>query len=119
MADYLRMAVRVHLAIILSADDGLRVLGTFAFVASHLLSVGRHQSSSVAELLRLIDRLEKIYTKLQGMISPPCLATTLLDDFSRQWIQYLNRCVAALDSKVVEAPGSSTLFSLKPILVEM
>ena len=43
MADYLRMAVRVHLAIILSADDGLRVLGTFAFVASHLLSVGRHQ----------------------------------------------------------------------------
>ena len=57
LADYLRMAVRVHLAIILSADDGLRVLGTFAFVTSQLFSLGRHQSSSVAKLLCLIDRM--------------------------------------------------------------
>ena len=79
---------------------------------------GRH-SSAVAELLRLIERLEELYTEVQGMISSPHLATTLLFDVSRRWSQYLNRCVAASASEVEEAPGASDPFSLKPILVEL
>ena len=90
-ADSLRMAVRVLLAIILSAYKALFGLGTFAFVTSHLFYVGRRRSSDVAKLLRLIERLEKLQTEVQGMISSPHLATTLLLDVSRQWIQYLNR----------------------------
>ena len=56
---------------------------------------------------------------MQGVISSPHLATTLLYDVSRWWIQYLNRCMAASASEVVEAPGASFPFSLKPILVEL
>ena len=36
----MRMAARVRLAIIPSADEALRDLGTFDFFASHLLSTG-------------------------------------------------------------------------------
>ena len=39
-ADSLRMAARICLAVIPSADEALRDLGTFAFVASHLFSAG-------------------------------------------------------------------------------
>ena len=106
------MAARVRLSIILSADESPYNIGTFAFVALHLFSaVGRH-SSAVAELLRLIERLEDLHTEVQGVISSPNLATTLLFDVLRRWSQYLNRCVAASDSKVVEAPGGRVPFSL-------
>ena len=60
----------------------------------------------------------ELHTELQGIISSPRLATILLFDVSRWWIQYLNRCVVVSDSKVVEAPGGSVPFSLEPILVE-
>ena len=53
------------------------------------------------------------------MISSPHLATTLLYDVSQRWSQYLNRCVAALDSEVVEALGASVPFSIEQILVEL
>ena len=56
---------------------------------------------------------------MQGIISSPHLATKLLCDVSQWWIHYLNRCMSASASKVVEAPGASVRFSLKPILVEM
>ena len=75
--------------------------------------------SAVAELLRLIERLEEIHTEVQGMISSPHLSTKLLFDVSRRWSQYLNTCVAALASEVEEAPGASVPFSLEPILVEL
>ena len=52
---------------------------------------------------------------MQGMISPPHLATTLLFDMSYWWSHCLNRCVAAL----VEVPGASVPFSFKPILVKL
>ena len=68
--------------------------------------------SAVAELLRLIERLEEIHIEVQGVISSPYIATTLLYDVLRRWSQYLNRCVAALDSEVEEAPGASVPFSL-------
>ena len=49
-ADSLRMTARIRLAVIPSADEALRDLGTFAFVASHLFSawgvplVSRHRA---------------------------------------------------------------------------
>ena len=39
-ADFLQIAARLFLAVIPSTDDALRDLGTFVFVALHLLSVG-------------------------------------------------------------------------------
>ena len=56
---------------------------------------------------------------MQGVISSPHLATTLLFDVSRRWSQYLDRCVAVSASEVEEAPGASVPFSLEPILVEL
>ena len=117
--DSLRVATRVRLAVIPSVDKALCDLGTFDFVALHLYSAGVRHSSAVAELLNLIERLEEIHTEVQGMISSPHLTTILLYDVLRQWSQYLNRCVAASDSEVVEAPGASVPFSLEPIMVEM
>ena len=53
------------------------------------------------------------------MISSHHLATTLLFDVLRRLSQYLNMCMAALDYKVVEAPGACNHFYLKPILVKL
>ena len=53
----MRMAASVGLAVIPFADKALRDLGTFAFVASYLFSVGGHHSSVVAEILRLIETM--------------------------------------------------------------
>ena len=75
--------------------------------------------SAVAELLRLIERLEDLHTEVQGRISFPHLATALLFDVLQRWSWYLNRYVAALASEVEEAMGASVHFSLKPILVEL
>ena len=113
------MAARVRLAVIPSADKALRDLGTFDFVASHLLSAGGHHSSAVAELLHLIGRLEELHTEVQGMISSPHLAMILLFDVLWRWSQYLNRCVTASASGVVEAPEASAPFSLESILVDL
>ena len=63
--------------------------------------------------------MEELHTEVQGMISSPHLATTLLFDVFQRWSQYLNRCVAALSSEVKEAPGASVPFYLKPILVNL
>ena len=51
MADSLRMAVRVPLAIIPSVEEALRNLGTFTSVASELFSVDGKESSAVSEIL--------------------------------------------------------------------
>ena len=113
------MAVRVRLAVIPSADEALHDLGTFPFVASYLFFAGGRHSSTVTELFRLIERLEELHIEVQGMISSPHLAATLLFDVSWRWSQYPNRCVEALDLEVVEVPGGSVPFSLEPILVDM
>ena len=113
------MAARVRLAVILSMNEALRGLGTFAFVASHLFSAEGRHSSSVSELLRLIEKLEELHTKMQGMISPPNLASTLLFNVLRLWSQDLNRCVAASALEVEEALGASVPFFLEPILVDL
>ena len=68
----------VCLAIILSVKEALNNLGTFAFVASHFFSAGRRHSSAVAELLRLIERMEKLHTEVQGMLLPSHRTTTRL-----------------------------------------
>ena len=113
------MAAKFCLAVILSADKALRDLDTFDFVALQLFSAGGHHSFDVAELLRLIERLEELHTKVQGIISSPHLSTTLLFDVSRRCSQYLKRCVAASASDVVKVPGGSVPFYLKPILVDL
>ena len=113
------MVVRACLAVIPSADEALCDLGTFAFVVLHLFSAGGCHSSTVAELVRLIERLEELHTEVQGMISSPRLDTTLLFDVLRRWSQYLNRCVAASASEVVKSPGDSVPFSLETILVDL
>ena len=64
LADSLRTAARVRLATIPSAYEALRELGIIDFVTSHLLFAGGRHSSAVAELLRLIERLEEIHTKV-------------------------------------------------------
>ena len=119
MADYLRMAARAYLTIIPSVDKALHDLGTSTFIALHLFSVDRIHLSAVAEFLCLIERLEELHTKVQGIISSPYLATTLMYNVSRRWIQYLNRYMDASALEVVEAPGDSVPFSLKPILVDL
>ena len=48
------MATRVRFAVILSADEALRDLGTFAFVTLHLFSEGGSHLSAVADILHLI-----------------------------------------------------------------
>ena len=68
------MAVRVRLAVILSADEALCDLGTFAFVVLHLSSAGGSHLSAVANLLQLIERLEDLQTDVQGMILSPHLS---------------------------------------------
>ena len=78
LADSLCMAVRVRLAVIPSTDESLRKLVTFAFVPSHLFSVGGRHFSAFVKLLRLIERLEELHTEVQGLISSLHLATTLL-----------------------------------------
>ena len=81
--------------------------------------MGGWHSSSVAELLRLIERLEELHTKVQGMISPPHLTTTLLFNVSRRWGLYLNRCVAASALESLYAPGCHVSFLIEPILVDL
>ena len=66
--DSLRTSERICLIDIPSADETMRKLGMFSFVTSHLFSVGRNNSSNVAELLRLIERLEELHTKVQVTI---------------------------------------------------
>ena len=97
----------------------LRKLGTFAFVVSHLFSAGRQDSSAVAELIRLITRLEELHTEVQGIISSPRLATTLLLDVSWQWSLYLKMCMAMSESESLNALGCQVPFLLKPILYEL
>ena len=95
LADSLRTSTRVRLAAILSMYKALRNLVTFTFVALHLFFAGGRHLSSVADLLRLINSLEKIHTKVKGVVFPLHLAMTLLYDVSWRWILYLNRCVTA------------------------
>ena len=119
MADSLWMSARVRLAAIPYADEVLRDLRNFAFVASHLFSAGGHYLYAVAKILYLIEKMEEIHTKVQRMISSPHLAMTLLLDVLQRWSQHLNRCVYASDSEAVEALGGSVPFSLEPILVDI
>ena len=58
LADSLKAAVRVFLSTISSTDEAMHDLGNFTFVASRLLSLVRSHSSEIAEIIRIIDRLE-------------------------------------------------------------
>ena len=73
----LQTDTRVRLAVIPYAYEALWDLGMLGFVTLHLFSADRRHFSAVAELLRLIERLEDLHTDVQGMISYPHLDTTL------------------------------------------
>ena len=62
--DSLRESARVHLDAIPSVDEVLCNLGAFYFVTLHLFSEVSRYSSVVAEILRLIERLEEPHTKV-------------------------------------------------------
>ena len=100
-ADSMQNAAQFILVVSTSADEALHNLGNFAFVKAHLLSMGGRHTEEFADILSLIERLEEIQTKVQGMISSPHLVTTLLYNMSQRWTQNLNRCVTASDSEVV------------------
>ena len=119
LTDSLHTSARARLACILSAEEAFRDLGTFAFVVLHLFSAGGWHSSAIAKLLRLIKRLEELQTEVQGVISSPNLATTLLVDVSRRWSLYLNRYVAASTSGSLDALVFHVPFLLNPILSDM
>ena len=53
------------------------------------------------------------------MITSSHLATTLLYDMLCWWSLYLNKCVTALSSEDVGAPGATVTFSLDPILLNL
>ena len=78
LAESLQMDARIRLAAIPSVDKTIHGLGTFYFVDLHLLSLGGRHSSAVADILRLIERIEELHTEAQRMILSPHLATTLL-----------------------------------------
>ena len=71
------------------------------------------------EILRSVERLEEIHTKVQGMISSPHLATTLLFDLLRRWTLYLNRCVAESASEPFDTSGSHVPFLLETIMADL
>ena len=75
--DSLRTATRVHMDKSFSTYEALQYLSIFNFIALHLFSVGGIHFSAAAEILRLIERLEEIHTKVRGVISSPHLATHL------------------------------------------
>ena len=52
--DYLQKSVRVRQSAILSVDEGLRDLGNFAFVLSHLLSASGLHTAAITEIPHII-----------------------------------------------------------------
>ena len=118
-SDSLWTAARVRLAAIPSVEEALCELGTFAFVVLHLLSAGRRHPSAIAEIIFLIEILEELHIKVQGMISSLHLTTTLLFGASRRWSLYLDMCVAVSALESLDAPGCCVPFSLEPILAEL
>ena len=72
------------MACIPSADEALRDLSTFFFVLLHLFSAAGQHTSAVAELLRIIERLEELHIKVKEIITSPHLATTILYDVSHR-----------------------------------
>ena len=119
LMQYLQTNTRVCLEAILSADEALRNLGTFDFVNSYLFSVDGRHLSAVAELRRLIERLEEILTNVQGMTTSPNLAAELLYDVLRRWILYHKTGVDESTSEALEAPVATVLFKLYPILLKI
>ena len=91
----------------------------FYFVNFHLFSAGGRHLSNFAELPCLIDITQELHTKVQGMILSTNISTTLMYNVLRLWSQYLNRCVAASASEVVESPGVSVPNCIEPILVNL
>ena len=108
----MQKARQVRLAAISSADEALRKLGNFDFVASHVFSADRRHAAVIVDMLRIIERLEELHNKVQGVIKHPYLETTLPFDMSHWWSIYLNICVTELSSDDVRGPGEMMNFLL-------
>ena len=75
--------------------------------------------ATVADLLRLVKRLEELHTEVQEIIASPHLTMTPLYDVSRGWSTYLNRCVATSSLEDTGAPEKTVLFSLEHTLLDL
>ena len=117
--DSLRTAAWVPLTAIPFADEALCDLATFAFVASHLFSAGGGGGYAAVfkEIILLIERLEKLHTKVQEIITSLHLAMTLLFVMSRSWSLYLNQCVTTLSLEDVGAPRETVTFSVETVIL--
>ena len=69
--------------------------------------------SAVMEILHLVEGVEELRTEVQGIITSPCLATTLMYDVLSQWSLYLNRCVdlSVLESLETRGEWSPSIWS--------
>ena len=84
-ADSFLKSTRVCVDATQSTYEAIRDLGTFAFIASYLLSMGRRHATVIMDILYLIERLEELHTEVQGKITPPHLSTALIYYMSRLW----------------------------------
>ena len=60
----LRTAKRVCLEVIPSTDESLQNFDTFKFIALNIFPTGGRHAAAVVKLLRLIEKLEKLHTKV-------------------------------------------------------
>ena len=67
--DSLRTDVWVRLEVMPYADEGIHGLGTFALFALHLFFAVRIHKAADVGIPYLIDILEELQTKMQGIIS--------------------------------------------------
>ena len=82
--DSLQTAYWVRLAVISSADEAFRNLGTFEFLASQLFSTGG-ATCIIINGAPLIERLEELHTEVQVIITYPHLETELIYDVLQKW----------------------------------
>ena len=100
-------------------DEALCRLVTFDFVALHLFSSGGQQTVEVTNILHFIERLDKLHTEVQVVITSPHLSITLLYDLLRRYRLYLNRCMMASSLELLGVPRKTVHFSLEPVLLYM
>ena len=84
----LRTDNRVRLESIPSTDEALRDLGTFSFVELHLISAGRFCAAVITYIIRLIEILEDLHSKVQGVITSPNFLRKILYDLCRLFSMY-------------------------------
>ena len=90
----------------------------FTFLESYLFSAeGGENTAAVSALLCLIERMEQLYTNVQGMIAYPHVTMTMFYDVSMRWSMFLNKCVVTSSSEDVGVHRVTVPLSLESILL--